>query len=233
MDELVFPPQFKALEQNKQAFQSQLISWYRRKHRKLPWRSVPCLYKTVVSEFMLQQTQVKTVVSYFERWLKTFPDFKALAQASSEKVMKHWEGLGYYARARNLHQLAKILAQQKHPPKDAASWLDYPGVGPYTAAAITSIAFNSPIAVVDGNVIRVLSRLSADRTSLAGSSDANKHFHALAQSLLNTTHPGDHNQALMELGAVICLVRNPLCGQCPVGNFCQAKKNGDPNAYPN
>ncbi|HEY9250772.1 MAG TPA: A/G-specific adenine glycosylase, partial [Rariglobus sp.] len=125
----------------KDAFRQALLAWYRLHQRKLPWRTDPSLYKTVVSEFMLQQTQVKTVLPYLARWLEVFPDFAALAAASEEKVVKNWEGLGYYTRARNLHKLAKALAALPAPPRTREAWLELPGIGPYTSAAITSIAF--------------------------------------------------------------------------------------------
>src|SRR5438045_534267 len=143
-----------ALIAAKADFQTALLRWYRANARALPWRESPSVYKTVVSEFMLQQTQVKTVLPYFARWLAALPDFAALAAAPEEQVMKLWEGLGYYSRARNLYKLAKAIAAQPVPPRDPAEWRELPGVGPYTAAAITSISFGEPAACVDGNVVR-------------------------------------------------------------------------------
>src|SRR5258708_4620420 len=133
-------------------FQSALLGWYRTHARVLPWRTSPSLYKTVVSEFMLQQTQVKTVLPYFARWLDALPDFVVLAAAPEDRVLKLWEGLGYYSRARNLHRLAKELIPRPIQPSTPAEWQELPGVGPYTAAAITSISFGTPAACVDGNV---------------------------------------------------------------------------------
>src|SRR6185312_5195914 len=135
---------------SKAGFQRALLDWYRAQARVLPWREAPSLYKTVVSEFMLQQTQVKTVLPYFARWLDTLPDFAALAAAPEARVLKLWEGLGYYSRARNLHKVAQAVAAWPEPRRTTTDWLELPGIGPYTAAAITSISFGTPAAVVDG-----------------------------------------------------------------------------------
>ena len=216
----------------KTAFQRALLEWFRTHQRTLPWRESPSLYKTVVSEFMLQQTQVKTVLPYFARWLAEFPDFTSLAAASEERVVKLWEGLGYYSRARNLHKLAKAVAAMPAPPKTPAGWQELPGIGPYTAAAITSISFNVPTAVVDGNVVRVLTRLTADATPFRDSASAVKTLAPLANAVLNPDFSGDHNQAMMELGATVCLRQNPLCTVCPVLSFCAAAKRGEPEAFP-
>ena len=213
-------------------FQEDLLSWYKKAQRVLPWRTSPTAYKTVVSEFMLQQTQVTTVLPYFERWMARFPTFKALAQSDETTVLKHWEGLGYYSRARNLYKLAKEMVKREGLPKTTPEWLAYKGIGPYTAAAIASIAFNQPAAVVDGNVIRLLSRLTADRTAFKDNGAAFKTFTPLAESLINKEEPGDHNQAMMELGATLCTKANPLCTVCPVSKYCAAGKQGDPEHYP-
>lgn len=213
-------------------FQKALLAWYRVHQRKLPWRTEPSLYKTVVSEFMLQQTQVKTVLPYLARWLEVFPDFKALAAASEEQVVKQWEGLGYYTRARNLHKLAKALVALPVIPRDREAWLELPGIGPYTSAAITSISFGAPASVVDGNVVRILTRLTADATPFRDSASASKALAPLADALLNHSDPGDHNQAMMELGATVCHRQNPLCTVCPVLGFCAAGRRGEPEAYP-
>jgi len=207
-------------------FREQLITWYDQNARDLPWRSQPSLYKTVVSEFMLQQTQVKTVLPYFHNWLKVFPDFGALAKATEETVVKQWEGLGYYSRARNLHKLAKIVTDLDSIPQDAKSWLPFPGIGPYAAAAVCSISFSDPSAVVDGNVVRILARLIGDETVYKTTTDAAKVYQPLATSLLNPDRPGDHNQAMMELGATLCQKQNPQCLLCPVREFCQARARG-------
>ena len=216
----------------KPAFQRALADWYRAHARVLPWRESPSLYKTVVSELMLQQTQVKTVLPYVARWLAEFPDFAALSAAPEARVLKLWEGLGYYSRARNLHRLARNLAALPAPPRTAAEWQELPGVGPYTAAAITSISFGAPAACVDGNVVRILARLTADATPYRDSASASKAFTPLANALLPAVHPGDHNQAMMELGATVCFRQSPLCLTCPVREFCAAGRQGDPGAYP-
>jgi len=209
-----------------------MLTWYRQNQRTLPWREAPSLYKTVVSEFMLQQTQVKTVLPYFARWHKELPDFATLAAASEERVLKLWEGLGYYSRARNLHKLAKAVAALPQPPRTPEAWRELPGVGPYTAAAITSIAFGAPAACVDGNVVRILARLTADATEFRDSASAAKYFTALATDLLTPAAPGDHNQAMMELGATICHRQSPLCTVCPVLAFCAAARSGEPEQFP-
>jgi A/G-specific adenine glycosylase len=220
------------LQRDPAGFQRALHAWYRAHARALPWREAPSLYKTVVSEFMLQQTQVKTVLPYFARWLAELPDFVALAAASEARVLKLWEGLGYYSRARNLHRLAQAVAARAEPPRAPADWRELPGVGPYTAAAITSISFHAPAACVDGNVVRILARLTADGTEFRDSATAAKAFAPLAEALLPADNPGDHNQAMMELGATVCLRQNPLCGQCPVAGFCAAFREGRPSDYP-
>jgi A/G-specific adenine glycosylase len=213
-------------------FQRELLGWYRHHRRSLPWRDAPSLYKTVVSEFMLQQTQVKTVLPYLARWLEIFPDFAALAAASEEQVVKNWEGLGYYTRARNLHKLARALVALPSPPRTREAWLELPGIGPYTSAAITSISFGTPAAVVDGNVVRILTRLTADGTAFRDSAAASKALAPLADALLNRAEPGDHNQAMMELGATVCHRRTPLCTVCPVRPYCAASRRGEPELYP-
>ncbi len=212
-------------------FQRALLAWYRVNARPLPWRQSPSLYSTVVSEFMLQQTQVKTVLPYHARWLTELPDFAALAAAPETRVLKLWEGLGYYSRARNLHKLARAIASRP-APRSPAEWQELPGVGPYTAAAITSISFGAAAACVDGNVVRILARLTADATPFRDSASAAKSFAPLATALLPAANPGDHNQAMMELGATVCFRQNPLCTVCPVLKFCAAGQRGDPENYP-
>ncbi len=213
-------------------FQRALAAWYRAHARVLPWRESPSLYRTVVSEFMLQQTQVQTVLPYLARWLAALPDFAALAAAPEARVLRLWEGLGYYARARNLHRLAQHLAALPAPPRTPDEWRELPGVGPYTAAAITSISFGAPVACVDGNVVRILARLTADPTLYPDSARAARAFTPLATALVPATRPGDHNQAMMELGATVCFRQNPLCSACPVRGFCAASRRGNPAAYP-
>jgi A/G-specific adenine glycosylase len=213
-------------------FQSALLGWFRAHARQLPWRESPSIYKTVVSELMLQQTQVKTVLPYFARWLEALPDFAALAAANEADVLRLWEGLGYYSRARNLHRLAREIVALKELPRTPREWQQLPGVGPYTAAAITSISFSAPAACVDGNVVRILARLTANSTEFRDSATAARAFTPLADALLSRHAPGDHNQAMMELGATVCFRRKPLCLTCPVNRFCAAVKQQEPESFP-
>jgi len=181
---------------------------------------------------MLQQTQVATVLPYFARWRRALPDFAALAAAPETKVMKLWEGLGYYSRARNLHKLAQAVAARPAMPRTPAEWRELPGIGPYTAAAITSISFGTPAAVVDGNVVRLLARLTNEGRLFRDGSAAAKHFTPLAGALITGADPGEHNQAMMELGATVCLRQKPRCSTCPVAKFCAARRNGEPEKLP-
>ena len=216
-----------------EAFQHALAAWYTTAQRPLPWRTEPSLYRTVVSELMAQQTQIKTMLPYFERWMQRFPDFKALAAAPGEDVLKHWEGLGYYSRARNLHKLAQTYVALETKPTTAKEWQALPGIGPYTSAAISSIAHNYPAAVVDGNVVRLLARLTNDARGFKNNGEAVKAFTPTADTVLNPKTPGDHNQAMMELGATICQKSNPLCTVCPVVQFCAAAAQGTAETIPN
>ncbi len=208
-----------------------LLDWYAHARRKLPWREQPSLYGTVVSEFMLQQTQVSTVLPYYDRWLKVFPDFASLAAASEVEVVKQWEGLGYYSRARNLQRLAcEVTANGL--PDTFDGWLALPGVGPYTAAAIVSIGLDLPHAVVDGNVVRVLTRLYAIESNFSNNASAVKSIAPLADALLAQESPGDFNQAVMELGATVCTKGQPSCVICPWRPYCKAAGRGDPSTFP-
>jgi A/G-specific adenine glycosylase len=192
---------------------AKLLAWFRRVARDLPWRRTKDPYAVWVSEVMLQQTQIATVIPYYERWMRRFPTRAALAKASQDEVLKLWEGLGYYARARNLHKAAQAL---KALPRTAGGWRSVPGVGPYTAAAIASIAFGERAAVFDGNVRRVLSRLAAAD---------------VAEPLpVPRVSPGDYNQALMELGQRICTPRAPKCPECPLAPQCRSRS--DPERWP-
>lgn len=182
---------------------------------------------------MLQQTQVVTVLPYFEKWMQLFPDFEALANAAEAEVVKAWEGLGYYSRARNLHRLAQQYVGTNPRPQTVDEWLQLPGVGPYTAAAVTSIALGERAAVVDGNVIRILTRLVADKTSYKDGGTAAKALTPLANQLIEAVAvPGDHNQAMMELGATLCVRKKPMCLLCPVNHLCAAHHEGQAEAYP-
>ena len=205
------------------AIRKALLGWFIKHQRPMPWRQEVSAYRTVVSELMCQQTQIATATPYFERWVARWPDFKSLATVSESEVLKMWAGLGYYSRARNLHRLAKEVATLKALPNTAAAWQNYPGVGPYTAAAIGSIAFNEPVAVVDGNVIRVLARLIGHRATLKNSVSAARYFSPLANRLLAEKSPGDFNQAMMELGATVCRKASPDCGVCPLAKWCKAR----------
>ena len=205
------------------AVRKALLGWFIKHQRPMPWRQKISAYRTVVSELMCQQTQIATATPYFERWVARWPDFKSLAAASVADVMKLWAGLGYYSRARNLHRLAKEVARLQEIPRTAEAWQNFPGVGPYTAAAIASIAFNEPVAVVDGNVIRVLARLTGHRGLLKNGVTAARHFSPLANRLIAVQSPGDFNQAMMELGATVCRKASPDCLACPLSKWCVAR----------
>lgn len=213
-------------------FQNSLLGWYDVHQRDLPWRSHPSLYKTVISEFMLQQTRISTALPYYESWLNKFPDFETLAKATEEEVIKAWEGLGYYSRARNIHKLANIASFWKTPPDSLKEWKKLPGVGPYIAAAVTSIAMGKPEAVCDGNLVRVLTRVFAIDEEYKDRASAQKKLQPVAQSILNMDHPGDHNQAMMELGATVCHRHSPLCLTCPIVNFCRSGREGNAEDFP-
>jgi A/G-specific adenine glycosylase len=212
-------------------FRKDLLAWFAGHKRKLPWRTAPSLYGTVVSEFMLQQTQVDTVLPYFANWLERFPDFRSLAEAREEDVLKQWEGLGYYSRARNLHKLAKSILSDGIPD-DVPGWLARPGIGPYTAAAITSIAQGAVEPVIDGNVIRVLARLTMDERPIKSADEGRRRFLQLAGNLIDPLHPGNYNEAVMELGAVVCRKARPLCLLCHVREHCQGTAQGNPETVP-
>jgi A/G-specific adenine glycosylase len=204
-----------------------LLSWYKTHARVLPWRGHPDPYAVWVSEIMLQQTRVDTVIPYFERWMAQFPTIHALAQASQQEVLSAWEGLGYYSRARNLHQAAQIVLQ-KHAgelPGELSALRKLPGIGKYTAAAIASIAFGLDEPALDGNIRRVLARLF--NVSLPARSPlGEQRLLELAGAHLPTGQAGDYNQALMDLGAMICTPREPACPACPLAELCQAKRLG-------
>ena len=210
-----------------------LLDWYRKNHRDLPWRRVSDPYPIWVSEVMLQQTQVATVLPYYQNFLKHFPNLRKLARADLQQVLKVWEGLGYYARARNLHKAAGAVIERHQGiiPYSRSDFQKLPGVGEYIAAAVLSIAFNQPYAVVDGNVKRVLSRLFVINAPV-NQSAVKKVFQQAAADLLDPREPGTFNQALMELGALICKPRNPLCSDCPVRPWCRANQNDRISEFP-
>jgi A/G-specific adenine glycosylase len=204
-----------------------LLAWWDEGHDRFPWRETNDPYAIWVSEVMLQQTQVSTVVPYFEAWMAKFPTLESLAAASLDAVLKVWEGLGYYSRARNLHRAARRLVEEQggQLPDEVGALRKLPGIGRYTAGAIASIAFGRRAAVVDGNVVRVLARLKdlEDDVSLSGTKKA---VWGLAESLVPAERPGDYNQALMELGRKVCRPAQPLCHRCPVGEMCEARRAG-------
>lgn len=213
-------------------FRAALLSWYDREKRDLPWRRNPNPYVIFLSEAMLQQTQVQTARPYFERFLSAFPDWRALAQAPEEKVLKLWAGLGYYRRAKHLHEAARIVHRTFNDrlPQTSQELQKLPGVGPYTAGAILSIAFQKPVALVDGNVARVFSRIF--RIPGDPREKNRKLFWNIAERLLDRKRPGDFNQALMELGALICVPKKPLCLLCPLHAFCSAAQKGEQTLFP-
>jgi len=205
-----------------------LLAWYRRANRDLPWRASSDPYRVWLSETMLQQTRVETVVPYYERFLARFPDIESLASADEEDVLRLWAGLGYYARARNRRRAAQLVVREHGGalPRTAEALAELPGVGRYTVGALRSIAFKEPAAIVDGNVRRVLSRLCAV-ASLADTA-----AWRLAGELVPARDPDLFNQALMELGATVCTPRKPACLVCPVAPVCEARASGRPESFP-
>lgn len=210
-----------------------LLRWFEKNARDLPWRRTRDVYAIWISEIMLQQTQVQQALPYYLRFMQRFPDVAALAAAPLDEVLKQWEGMGYYARARNLHRAAGQIMEEHDGrfPAEVKSVTALAGIGAYTAAAILSIAFGRPLAVVDGNVIRVISRLHAwpgDARSTAGK----QRLQEMAQRLLDARAPGTFNEAMMELGALICTPQNPLCRGCPVRACCRAFGRGEAERFP-
>jgi len=216
-----------------QSLGKSLISWYMANHRDLPWRKTTNPYHIWVSEVMLQQTQVKTVLPYYHMFLKRFASLERLARADLQDVLKVWEGLGYYARARNLHRAAGTVLNHHHGmlPEGWEDFRKLPGVGDYIAAAVLSIAFNKPYPVVDGNVKRVLARLILVEEPVNKSTSI-KIFKEAAGRLLSTQDPGTFNQAIMELGAMVCKPQQPLCNACPIQGMCLAYGTGRVGEYP-
>ena len=212
-------------------FRDALLAWFDRERRDLPWRRSSDPYAILLSEFMLQQTRVETVIPYYHRFLERFPDPEALASAAVDEVLALWSGLGYYSRARRLHALAGRLGELGEWPRTARGLQELPGIGPYTAAAVASIAFGQAVAVVDGNVERVLSRIDALET-IAKSSAGKRAIGARAQEILDRERPGDANQAVMELGATVCLPRKPRCTACPWSDLCRAYERGEQERFP-
>ena len=223
----------KSLPENIQHFRDSLLNWFRDFQRDMPWRNTDNPYYIWVSEVMLQQTQVKKVVDYYERFIAKFPDVQHLSAAPLQDVLKVWEGLGYYARARNLHKAAQVIVNELDGeiPQDYATFRKLPGVGDYSAAAVQSIAFNAPYAAVDGNIKRVVARLFLMDAPINDAKSA-KLFQGRADNLLDSSDPGRFNQAMMELGATICRPQSPTCLVCPVNAFCEAFQTARQNEFP-
>ena len=208
-----------------QVFTRKLLAWWARAARDLPWRKTRDPYRVLVSEFMLQQTQVSRVAEYYPRFLERFPDLGTLARAPARAVREAWDGLGYYARARNLHSLAKSVAGDGVPtlPDDPAELMKLPGIGPYTAGAVASFAYEKPVPAVDTNVARVITRVFLGNSRQRLSGNRQRIIWSLAASLVpkNGKRAWRFNQAVMELGALICLARKPKCPECPVRVTCK------------
>jgi len=207
--------------------QTRLLNWYNKNKRTLPWRSHPDAYAVWVSEIMLQQTRVEAVIPYFEKWMQLFPTVHVLAKASERDVLNAWEGLGYYSRARNLHKAAKVVLQDHDGklPNDLTELIKLPGIGRYTVGAIASMAFGMDEPALDGNLKRVYARLF-DITEPVDSPKGEKILWDIARENLPKGKAGDFNQALMDLGATICIPKNPRCLLCPLMKICEARKNG-------
>ncbi len=213
--------------QDKKKFRRRLLAWYDRHRRDLPWRANRDPYRVWLSEIMLQQTRVVAVIEHYQEFLRRFPTAEKLAAAREASVLAAWSGLGYYRRARMLHAASKVVVRECEGefPTSTEGWRALPGIGRYTAAAIASIAFDEPVAVVDGNVERVLQRVSGMRLS-------GEPLWQAASDLLDAKRPGDFNQAMMELGAVVCTPRAPGCLTCPVVELCVTRGETAPTAKP-
>lgn len=209
--------------------QNELLNWFAQHQRPLPWRKDYSPYAVWISEVMLQQTQVKTMLPYYERWMQNLPNVQALAEVDENTLFKLWEGLGYYSRARNLKKAAQKVLELGAFPQDYKGLLELPGIGPYTAAAICSIAFEQDHAVVDGNVLRVLARFTGFEEEPKKHMD---HFWSLAQSLLPLGEARAFNQAMMELGALVCTPKKPACSSCPLRAECSAFAQGRTEELP-
>lgn len=213
--------------------QEKLIRWFESEKRNLPWREHYDPYAVWISEIMLQQTQVKTVLPYFDRWMRRFPDVRAVAEAPEEAILKAWEGLGYYSRARNIQKTARLLLREHggELPRDHRALLALPGIGRYTAGAIMSVAFNEDFPLVDGNVERVLARLF-DLDAPLGEQATKQALWKLAERLIPPGRARQFNQGMMELGALVCLPQNPLCAECATRNECASLKAGTVDQRP-
>ena len=220
----------KLLKDHLSSFQNQLLEWFAQEQRPLPWRQDYLPYEVWISEVMLQQTQVSVVIPYFQNWMQTFPTIQSLAEASESEILKMWEGLGYYRRAKFIHQSAKIIVEKFSGifPENFEDILSLPGIGRYNAGAIASIAFEQDAPIVDGNVARVASRLMLWQSS----PELNKKLWRLAKEWIPTGQARFFNQAIMELGATICLPKKALCLTCPVQKFCAAYYQGMTDQLP-
>lgn len=218
---------------NKSGLRRKLLNWFRREARDLPWRNTSDPYLIWISEIMLQQTRVEAVIPYYERFIQAFPAVRDLANAKEDRLLKLWEGLGYYNRAHNLKKGAEWIINQCNGtfPDTVESWLNIPGVGRYTAGAVCSIAYGQAVPLIDGNVKRVFSRLFSVKQNIDDKATQDAMW-AAAKMLVPAKNPGDFNQALMELGAMICLPKNPKCIECPVHKLCAAYLKGTPSAFP-
>lgn len=224
------PPLRSVAATNRARVRRALLAWYDAHRRPLPWRRGRDPYRIWVAEVMLQQTRVAVVAPAYRRFLRAFPTLPRLARSAEEQVLSLWSGLGYYARARALHRAARQLVArgERSFPDTLEAARCLPGVGPYTAAAVLSIAYGLPHAAVDGNVTRVLSRLYR----LPRPDGRGEPYRSLAMQLLDRGRPGDWNQAVMELGETVCLPGTPRCGDCPLARLCRARRHGEPSAYP-
>lgn len=208
---------------DKRYFSEKVVKWYKENHRNLPWRNSRDPYRIWLSEIILQQTRVAQGLPYYLRFVEKYPNVSLLAKAPEQEVLRLWQGLGYYTRARNLHRCAITVSKEHHGkfPESFEGLRQLPGIGDYTAAAIASIAHQEPVAVVDGNVFRVLARLFGISTAI-NSTEGKKEFTKIANEILDVKAPDTHNQAMMEFGALLCTPKNPLCGECPLQTACKA-----------
>jgi len=227
------PSKLLQLAGKNRGFVTQVKAWFRRARRPMPWRNTRDPYRIWVSEIMLQQTRAAAVVPYYEKFLRRFPTVAALARSREADLLECWSGLGYYARARNLRRAAGIIVSRLAGklPRIYQQWVELPGVGPYTAAAVTSIAFGAPVAVMDGNVARLMARLTGNHGDV-GSARVRDQLRERAQELMDPRDPGEFNQAMMELGATVCTPRQPRCLVCPVQGWCSARRLGIENELP-
>ncbi len=222
------------MKNKKHLFTSALLNWYSKNGRELPWIHTNDPYLIWISEIVLQQTRVNQGMAYYERFIKAFPNVHLLAEAHEDEVLKMWEGLGYYSRARNLHQSAKTIVthHQGKLPETYKELLSLPGIGPYTASAIMSFAFGQPYTAIDGNAIRVFSRYLGMEYNVY-ETEGKSVIHAFANEVICKENPGNFNQAIFDLGAEICIPRNPRCDECPIKSSCLAHKSGKTDQIPN